>query len=374
MKLFLLKSLIVLLPIAMVFVFPLFVLYEAREFMSLNDVIKEQQRDNTTLFQLAYGDYNNEYKRLASPMAKPEITVLGTSRTMQIRSEFFNEPEHFYNAASQAGFEDLLNHMKSVNNDRTIRVVILGVDERWLLDTNGSAPNIPSTLANQLHNFLVTGWRNVYSDYAHGKFTIRKIFAEREKTNHIGLTALVRKSGFRADGSYTYGPAMIANKNRVPEVQDAIVTRIAGLNSGITDLDFGKSLSPSHLEGFEEFLKYCHEQDIYVIGFLPPYPTKMNQMLNESKEDFGATYQALPKTLDDMFGKYGYNLYDTSVLETYGSSDKEMLNFEHGSEKTMLRLLIYLASQEPKLRAYVTPENLTPFLETESDIVVLPEK
>ena len=60
-----------------------------------------------------------------------------------------------------------------------------------------------------------------------------------------------------------------------------------------------------------------------------------------------------PRDLDTLFNKYGYHIYDTSNLRTLASSDNELIDAVHGSEKTYARLLVYLAEREPVLERYV---------------------
>src|SRR3954471_10992001 len=72
------------------------------EFTPLRQVAAMQSGDIPVLYGRAYKDNYFTYKLVATEMRTPEVLVLGSSRTNQFRSKFFNKKSAAFYSASQA--------------------------------------------------------------------------------------------------------------------------------------------------------------------------------------------------------------------------------------------------------------------------------
>jgi hypothetical protein len=82
MKSFLFKLAAFLLPILLVFIFPLFVFHYSREFYSLNEILAVQKAHPEALFGLSYGNFDKLYKRKFLAEKSPAVIALGTSKAI----------------------------------------------------------------------------------------------------------------------------------------------------------------------------------------------------------------------------------------------------------------------------------------------------
>lgn len=82
----------------------------------------------------------------------------------------------------------------------------------------------------------------------------------------------------------------------------------------------------------------------------------------------------LGESLEPIFTRYGFEFYDFSNSIAIGSSDKEMIDGFHGSEKTFLRLFIDMLQRGSFLNGYADKRELENLLNnSRSDYAILEE-
>src|SRR5687768_13974749 len=95
------KVLLFTLPFAIVLGAPAYVLLSSGEFTPVEKVIRMQSTATTpVLFGRAYSDPTARYKLQSVVHRKPEVLVLGTSRVMALRGDFFRDGTQFFNAGN----------------------------------------------------------------------------------------------------------------------------------------------------------------------------------------------------------------------------------------------------------------------------------
>jgi hypothetical protein len=356
------------LPVAVLYGIALLFFIVGRELTPIRDVVLQQQATSTILYRLAYDDNTFPYKLAATIARNPEVIALGTSRAMQFRSEFFANPSTFYNAGGMHNAADYVAFITSLPANSKLKLII--VDAELVFLTSESTPASPHedvTAYDLVRNFFTHGWRDVYLGYFKGKFTFSSLAGRARESSAIGVAALTTDAGFRNDGSYR--PDATPFDVRQAALQNQITLALQAISSNRNGA--GSSIVPSHVDDLKRFLALCRTRGIEVVGYIPPIEQEEHDATLVAENSFGETNRAAYGLLTASFTAYGYHLYDVSSLETIGSSDRELIDDGHGSEKTYLRILSYLAKRDPHLSPFVRADAASLLLKTTSDIKVL---
>ncbi len=358
MKSFIVKCLLFGIPIALFFLLFFGVFFLDREYLPLSTIINRQQQSQSNILYLPESPKDSEwlYKLISAKREDPEIIVLGTSRSVTFQSGFFKDPTVFYNSGGVTlNANDMYEYVKDLSSDSKLKLILLDLSGYLKIDSPDALGTDIVTSYNPLTFFLTSGWHDIYTDYLNGRFSIGALIqASGEKDNqNIGLDAILHRAGFRKDGSLDRGTT-----EEIQTMQEGIPSEISYYTSIIkagqeSSLDYGASLSESNLAGIDKLLALCKSKNIYVIGYLSPYAVEMYDALESEQNSYGETYRNAPSVIQPLFMKYKYDFYDVRNLTAIGSSDSELYDSEHPTEKSTIRLLIYLAEREPKLSAYV---------------------
>ena len=367
MKRFLLHSLLFSLPLLCVFVPSAVVLWYSGELDSLSTIEALQMRtDSTTAYTAAYSNFVYKLKQELTVRKHPSVLALGSSHVGQFRSLFFKDPSSFYNASNATAAMSDFSYFIDSLGDAQPQVLIMSTDisafdpstsRDHLVRPNRFGDSISPT--DVVTESLITNqaWWKVYADYAAGKFSLSDVFALHTSPTTIGLYARANDSGYLNDGSTYDGKILTSTREQQKELQ-AIHTLAASIST-TTGYEYGSSISPETLRSLADFLTLCKTKHIYVIGFIPPIPHEVYQKMSTFPT---ATYrtplETLAPTLKALYTSYGFDFFDFSDIAAYGSSDQEMVDPYHGSEKTYLRLFIQMAKQDTVLAPLVDVQDL----------------
>ncbi len=400
------------LPIALILAFPAYVFVTSGEGMSTKSVVAAQMsKDSPILFGAAYGNSTAYYKLRFLYDFKPNVIVLGTSRVLQFRSGFFTPLEaerpatcrgdecliSFTNAGFNAQRELLtgftadtrfLNAGGSISRIEQFRefldkiprrkepnIIIIGIDQNFFDPSwRGRTPvGIDElTVFDSPANVFLNSWTKIYRDYYRRKFTLADLTDSGKERRAIGLNARRNGNGFRNDGSYRYGYFLDhtdAREDAVSEIHnfDRVKTTDPHLKKAPGTLD------EASIKALESFLNVAAERNIHVVGFLPPYPPSVYASLSLGRQDFPYIF-ALFDRLQPLFAAHGFSLYDFSNSAAFGSSDAEMIDLIHGSEKTYARLFLKIAETDPKLLPYAAISDINKRLKTAtSSFAIFPD-
>jgi hypothetical protein len=347
---FLLKCVLFSIPVLGIFIFPLAVFILAGELLPVSAIVRRQQQNpgRDILYQSAFTSYTEKPFKLLSTVARnPEIIALGLSQSLTFRSRFFRHEDAFYNAGRGVhSAADLSGYLNAIPRDGNLAVILFDATN-LLYDAPAENEREQASAADMVRMFLSSGWRAAYLDYAAGKFSLRGLMRERNITGSIGLTALVHHTGIRADGSLSRGTVaeiMDMRKNARP-----MALQIA---DNIPEIEKFSAVSPRNLGEVEKFLALCRERNIAVIGYFSPYAREIYHAIWSLHDSHGEEFRTAPAVLTALFERYHYHFYDLRNLETIGSSDAELYDAGHLTEKGTLRLLLYLTAREPALAPY----------------------
>lgn len=363
------------LPLVIFLGFPFLILFNSRELVPIKKVIEEQRKNNTlVLFGLAYRDLNSYYKLMSVLERDPVIIALGSSRTLQFRSAFFRKNAEFFNAGASVGkIEDFKHFLNKIPSQSRLRIIIVGLDQyffnpNWVKSQEYDDGSELSKRHDSLEAWNL-GWRKAYEDYSNKKFLLKELFVHRYGEERVGLNAIVNSNGFRNDGSYYYGK-IISNPEDPGNEDYQFQNTLRRINMGVSRFEYSKDISAISVDELERFLIYCHERNIYVIGFLPPFAPSVYNLIKSKGLKYQYIFQ-LPSTLNPIFNKYHFGFYDFTDISNLGSSDKETIDGFHGSEKAYLRLFIRMAEKEKVLKEYVDINYLNKKLDnSKSDYLV----
>lgn len=353
MNKFLFKIILFSLPVALVFLFPLFVIVSAQEYVTSQEIVKRQLHDEA-LFGYAYNGVSYyPYKKELLQQTSPEVIVLGTSRVMQLRKEFFSTTTNFINAGGMArSIDDIAQIVQNdIPDDGKKRVLIIGFDQE--------AFHFPETKYGLIENpyegavalkLSVTEARRIYLDYIHKKFSAQKLLSYDTSTR-IGLVAAMLGDGFRPDGSYAYTSAK-TNAARNDAVKQGVKEKAR------TFSDMSEQEDRGSLVSLENLLTLAKKRNMDIVGFMNPiHPALYDARLRTGgllRDDI----TVLPRTVRVMFEKYGMEFYDYSAITSFGGKETEFVDTIHGTDVMYLKLFADMASHSRILRSFVDKHDL----------------
>jgi hypothetical protein len=361
---FILKLIVFLLPLSILFIFPLSIYWLSREFTSVQQVIHQQNSSDPVLFGLAYGTATQAYKEDLVAARKPTVIALGSSRVMEFRGSFFKDPQSFVNAGGAVSdTADLAPTLELLaNEDPNLRVVILGLDPE-MFKPGLAPPNEEQqvSLLARLRAFFSGNWLTPYGDYTQGKFTMRELIDQHDKSPNIGLNALIDQNGFTNDGSYYYG-STVGSATAAQEMEESDVATVSQINADRSSFEYGTTTDVEDIAGLDQMLAIARSRDITVVAFIPPFQPSVYAELTSTDDAYDAELQALPKDLAKQLDTYGYTLLNVTDAHVVGITDTEFINSTHATDKADLRILIDMARQDPALQPYISLSSLETLL------------
>ncbi len=213
---------------------------------------------------------------LSSVLAKkPDVLVLGSSRVAQIRATFFNDGVSVYTASpiiqQIPHFQEFLNDIPASSSPK---VLIIGLDPKFF-DPNYDpsafgAVNISPLLtehAAPLSEITGNWWPSWFSTYYYffsGKFPLGELIHPNDSL--VGIGAVVHGTGNRNDGSYDDGDSLYQ-----PAIEDS---SLSDIDRDVYGFEYSNAVSQQALNELDSFLQECRSRNIYVIGYIPPFPRR----------------------------------------------------------------------------------------------------
>lgn len=205
MKKFIYKSGLFFLPIAVI-LFPAWIhLTGHREIKSVSEMVDQNQK-NGGLIGLAYTDPMHLVKHAVIERRQPKIIALGTSRVLQIREQFFTQPQIFYNCGRSVGkLQDLIGFIDSYPREKP-KIMLLGLDQDFFNVENEDLSNPPRSYSQQETAYgsrLTKGTKALFKSLLDGGVETGDALPGSD--HYIGRNARLYQEGYRGDGSYCYG-------------------------------------------------------------------------------------------------------------------------------------------------------------------------
>ena len=323
--------------------------------------IVEEQLAHDSLVAMAYSNPARCLKAKMVDARKPTIVALGSSRVMQFREFFFMKPNGFYNAGGAvARIRDFNAFLEEVDTE-DIELFVIALDQYYFNHDFDDLTKSPKSFQNRYSAMRVLRKQSLLENYWEGKIDLARL----GRPARIGLTALMYDEGFRPDGSYRKGRLI-----EFPELAEDIAFHdtFDRIEAGDRRFQYGAEVNPAALIELDRFLNACQEKGIQVIAILPPYAHEVwNALMQHSSDgEAGPDYAYmidLPSTLQPLFDRYAFELFDFSDIARVGSPDEETLDGFHGSEVAYLRLTLKMAEMSHILDEYVDATRLQEMLD-----------
>lgn len=347
-------------PLALLFSLFYAAVLRSGEALSVYDAADQMAQGQPMLYGTAYRYNARDLKQAMAAQKGADLLVLGSSRCMQLRSEFFLS-DSFFNAGGGAGYSnEYLFFLQALPADKLPQTLILQFDQFNYQEQWGVWRPEPSQFAYAENPFKpLYSIRKAMTDWAAGKYRLREALFPVE--GRKGLAAVGQHSGFRPDGSYDYG-----RLNQQPETGDD-----PGFSATMRKIDFGTSrfewdsdVYPLAMQDTEALLAFCQQNNIHVVALLPPYaPSVIAKM--QASGHYGYL-DKLPAELAALCARYQYEFYDFTSMDN--TTDEEFIDGYHGSDRVYCKIALQLAEQSTTLAPYLQAEPLNQMLENQPGI------
>ena len=360
-------------PLLLVLLAPVFVLWRSGELLALQPqrvASIQQAAPSLLLYGPAFSNCTKLYKLEGARMAAADVLVLGTSRSMQIRSGLFHPDTRFYNAgggASRVGhFRDFLSGLSA---DQQPKLMLVSLDQ-WFF--NGRTEAYPeasfaqsvSRCSNAL-NLVQSSWADIYRDLASGRVHL----VSSPHPSYIGLNAQVQSNGFRNDGSYFYGRITAERDNPAAYEDFHFQQTYRRMADGTGRFEPASEPDPRLLQELGRFLDEAKRRGIHVIGFIPPFAPSVDDAMARS-----GRYTYIPRlfpAIEPIFRARGFTAMDFTDRRQIGIDDGGVVDGVHAPERAQSPRLSALLDADPELGKYTDHALLASLLAASPDPLVV---
>ena len=349
MQKFALRLLLFLLPFAVLFIFPLFVLFASGELLPVESIIRYQEQDKPLIVGLAYSDPWGYVKMESTLRRKPEVIVIGSSRVMQFRSSFFKRS--FYNASKGAATtRHFLRFLKKIPPSQSPKLMIAGLDQEffspgWIWTSSREIDQKPSS-----HDWLrIFGksWTQVYWDFYQDKFKLHDFLNPDAGFKKIGLFAVSKSTGFMNDASYLYGEFLKSKKTL--RHKQKIQESLRYIREGKDKYAYGSDVRPRSLANLKAFFKEARRRKIHLIVYLPPFSPEVYREIKKKKDRYGYMF-ALPEKIESLARKHDVQFFDFTDPSLVGARQSEFYDDVHDGGTVTFRIFRKMMEKDKVLR------------------------
>ncbi|KIL97742.1 hypothetical protein CCC_00803 [Paramagnetospirillum magnetotacticum MS-1] len=306
------------------------------------DAMIERQLAGHGLYN-ALGQSLAEYKYARYRAVRPEVAVLGTSRSFPYRAHFFTRS--FYNLGglivSPAQALALADRLLLAEKPK---LVILNLDY-W--NFRRELPNEPEPRLRPFGGHAGLGGVNRLTLALHllgdGRISWAEavalasgaIAADVEGVPRIGLTAVLRDLGFGPDGSYYNFGALPALLRQDPSERSAEI--VAGIDAGT--YTYGGTLNRQAMLETHAFVERMRAEGIPVILVAPPVSHAAMAAMRRHPQAF-AYVEAWRRAMSEQFPGIFFDFHDPATVSL---DDREFYDAVHGGEVTYMRMTLAMA-------------------------------
>lgn len=291
------------------------------------------------------------YRLNAYQHYQPQIVSIGSSRSEFVSQDMFRDDTIIYNSYLQGlRIEEMEQIYLSLVDIYTPKIIILHID---ITNFNLAYQNRNASLNYENNNCLTQESHRIWDNF---RQIMRLFLFDRssliieydvasayKSTRPYGLTALEDNHGYRFDGSL-----WSARLNEQAEIN--LENHLLGFENrtGIISTP-GDEVELSRFEIINRILDHASQQNITVIGLLPPfYPTIYDGM--RSSGEFVYQNKTIER-LTDIFEFYNMLLFNYSDPRIIGGTAEEMLDGWHPGQVLTARMILNITSQHPEILA-----------------------
>ena len=339
------------LPIASIFIPYYFLALSVGE-INIDRVIDKQletSERNNVLFRSGLNQFAFPYKTKLMKRVKPEIVVLGSSRSTQVRQQFFQKEFINLGGAIQ-GVTDIEDYVIFLD-DNLLKpdLSILFIDPWWfneVVSENGGMhqldyPNGVSIdhLFESLQLLKKGNWINLAF-----------------QSNNQGIAAILTEEGYGPDGSNNYGKYVTKNGRKTDVQFKGTIMRIKNKKYAFQLIN---NPTPDLVMRACSAIKSINRRTNNLILVAPPFaPTVWSNISNNSELSYiGEVYHELEQCL----GLKIHNYMDNNI-----SDDCEFLDGFHGGDTTYARIILDIFLNKKINYPFADVKFLQSFIQNES--------
>lgn len=272
-----------------------------------------------------------------------DILVLGSSRVMMFRQEFFRQPMLNFGGAvkSVETVEVVVNRLRQ---RKPPSLAIVGIDYWWFnirRDDDEEMDEIADIASLTLKDLVQPAiW--LWQGKLEPADVTGLLTSQGKVPPGVGLAAKFLGAGFQVDGSYIYGATthgLAASPD--PEFKRTL-RRSTGPRSKFT-LDF--AFNEGEFRELSATIRKLREFAGQILVLLPPIA---GPVLKHNEP----THRRGLERLVELIRAEGWPLADFTDPSTYGSTDCEFIDGMHGGVVTYARLSLDLVRRHPELEPY----------------------
>lgn len=332
-------------------------IYDSREIAVL-----QSRGETEILFGPAYSNPEVSFKQSRIVRDAPEVLVLGSSRVLPFRKEFFKEGTTFYNGGRIAPDIWILRQcLERLPKECLPKLLIVGLDQyNFNAAESNYHPDAISWNMIEAHfaekeegwNRFQGIWPSVLGDVIRGKIPFTG------KQSHgfaaYGMSARLHGSGFRNDGSYRYGKVLAFP----PEARDhtaRMEETLRRISRGSSRFRPGDTVNPECVREVELLARWCEKRKIPVVAFLPPYAPSALVAMESSLPPY-SYLEKLPELLAPLFHAEQQTFFDFTRIPD--ASDAEFTDGFHGGEQIYAKMLLIASERSSPLEAFIDRQRL----------------
>jgi len=271
--------------------------------------------------------------------SKPDILILGSSRTMLINSSYFENKKLINNSVSGASIEDFIAiYQMYKTKDMLPKKIILGIDP-WLFNENNGQKRWRSLKKEYYSFFNKTTDEDILNNkteqlfsFSYFQSSLRSLPAiVLGKSNPIPSNEIYNETNTKIiDGSLTYSEKYrnVSIENVNNGAKDYIVDKIYSIENF-------NIISPKILKEFDDLCKEMQSNGIELSFFLAPYHPLVYAKI---KKDYKVVLEG-----EKMISKYA----DQNNIRIFGSFNPIKIEIDntgfydgmHSKEKTIQKIL-----------------------------------
>lgn len=309
-------------------------------------------QDNVRLRGALHFDYP-DYKLSETLRRRPQLLILGSSTVMQWRDELFSGCTSisgcFYNAGgAMVTLRDGLEFMRRLGKDTAPRVLLLGLNV-WHLNPDADDPShnkhvkTDISLGDPLRrlDFALGVSRGMIVNAAQDRELDALLIGRTPMpADERGVTAVLRGSGFRSDGSYDYGDA---ERERVSAQAPAERSELVRSQIQRSCCRFESFSHPDEvsLQELDDLLNVANALGTQVVAFIPP----MSELVVRAMDAQPGLRDGVSRAKAGFaaeFAHRGVSFVDAGTPTDLGCVEEQMWDGIHPSEVCDARMLLRL--------------------------------
>jgi hypothetical protein len=279
-------------------------------------------------------------KAAAAQRLKPQVAVIGSSRTTQWRRAMF-APYRFYNAGGVSyRQQDYLKMLDEIPLEAPA-VLLFSLDfftfsAAWdPYFEHASYEDLPGPGTPA---FTQRVRKMLDAVIAEPSLPFRALEDPLTHVPAVGLRAAATGDGLRIDGSHQYGGFIRADPSVDRDTPDLVLGRV---RRGEAPFLFGAELDRPRMALFETFARRARERGITLVGVTMPFHPRVLSAL-EASGNYGNWREFRSERMAAWLRSLGVLHFDFTELASFGGNEFEFADPFHPSEPAYARMLLVM--------------------------------